>query len=164
MMHFFGYGEAEDYTVNVVAGCEAPVSVSVSAITGTSATVNWNQSGSPYGWVVLYGEAGFDPETDGMSAFTASKPYIIDDLALATAYDVYVRAICSDEDVSDWSSIADFSTLCIVPSILSTKDSSNCGAASITLEATASDGAIIKWYASLSDYEPVAIGNVFIAG
>jgi len=158
---FFGYGEAEDYTVNVAAACSAPSAVSFSAISGTSASINWNQSGTPDSWIITYGAPGFDPETDGASVTTTSKPYVLSGLSLATAYDVYVKAVCSAEDVSSWSSGANFSTLCVTPSVISKHDSSSCGAGTVTLEAAASAGAIIKWYTSLGDYDPVAMGATY---
>lgn|GEM_PF-6928387 len=158
---FLAYGEAEDYTVNVTTGCDIPSSVSFSEISGTSASVNWNQPGDPEGWVILYGESGFDAATEGISVFTTSKPYVIGGLSLATDYDVYIMAICSGDDSSSWSPASGFSTLCVLPAVTSVKDSSNCGAGVVTLEATASAGAVIKWYTSLDDYEPIATGSSF---
>ncbi|MCD0475887.1 hypothetical protein LPB87_15915, partial [Flavobacterium sp. EDS] len=47
------------------------------------------------------------------------------------------------------------------PTINSTKQGSICGAGSVTLEATASSGATINWYANLTDVTPLGTGTSF---
>ncbi len=47
------------------------------------------------------------------------------------------------------------------PQILGVADTSNCGPGQLTLRATASANAVVKWYASAGAIQPIATGNSF---
>ena len=104
------FGEAHDYTVNVVAAptCTQPGSVTVSNITSSSATATWSGTASLYS--IEYGPAGFTPGT-GIYSTTSSTTANLGGLNANTGYSVYVRALCSSSDSSTISS-AMFTTLC----------------------------------------------------
>lgn len=162
---YYGYGETEDYTLNVsgtAPTCAVPTVPTATAITGTTASLNWTQTGSPAQWQIKYGAAGFNPATAGTAIITSVKPYTLNPpLTPLTSYDYYVRAICGPADTSAWSVVKNFSTLCNAPALLTTKDSSRCGTGEVILQATAATGATINWYASATGGAPLGTGNTF---
>jgi hypothetical protein len=146
----------------VVASCPAPTSPTATLITATSASLNWTQSNTPPQWQIKYGAPGFNPATAGTSIFTPTKPYVLNPpLTASTSYDYYVRAVCSAGDTSVWSVVTNFTTSCNAPSVVSKKDSSNCGPGVVNLEATTTTGASIKWYANVTGGTALATGNTF---
>ncbi|HYD21779.1 MAG TPA: fibronectin type III domain-containing protein, partial [Flavipsychrobacter sp.] len=104
------FGEAHDYTVNVVAAptCATPGTVTISNVTSSGATVTWSGTASLYS--IEYGPAGFTPGT-GTYSTTSSTTENLGGLNANTGYSVYVRALCSTSDSSTISS-AMFTTLC----------------------------------------------------
>ena len=58
-----------------------------------------------------YGVSGFSLGT-GNTITTATNPVVLTGLNAATDYDVYVRAICADDDQGRWSAKRHFSTVC----------------------------------------------------
>ena len=55
-------------------------------------------------WEVIYGEAGFDPDTEGMIMADDDGTLGVELTGLApqTQYDVYVKAVCGVDDESEW--------------------------------------------------------------
>ncbi|MEL1244939.1 choice-of-anchor J domain-containing protein [Flavobacterium sp. DGU11] len=95
--------------------CLVPTAITFGAITQTTATVSWTQSGSATGWEVLVLPTGSPwPESNAtgvISATTASQGLI--NLNPTSGYDVYVRAVCSASDKSLWGkATAPLLTLC----------------------------------------------------
>lgn len=88
--------------------CSAPTSLNATNVTGSSADLNWLGSVYATSFDIEYGPAGFTQGT-GTSDATGSNSLSISGLTPGTAYDFYVRAICSPGDFSAWSS-ASFST------------------------------------------------------
>ncbi|MDN6279645.1 MAG: choice-of-anchor J domain-containing protein, partial [Psychroflexus sp.] len=110
------FGQAEDYTLNVSVmtpvTCPAPTAIIVDNIGDTSADVVWTENGAATEWEILYGEAGFDPLTEGISVMDNDGVLgeTITGLDAATDYDVYVRAICDGNDESEWEGPTSFAT------------------------------------------------------
>lgn len=98
-----------------VAVCEAPTDLAVANITNDSADLSWTAGGSETEWEVLYGEAGFDPASEGTTVEVDTDPETtlvgLDD---DTQYEFYVRAICDTNDESAWTGPVAFSTLVLV--------------------------------------------------
>ncbi|MFA6057820.1 MAG: PKD domain-containing protein [Taibaiella sp.] len=142
--------------------CIPPGSPTATSITATSASLNWTQTGTPPQWQIKYGAAGFNPATAGTSIFTPTKPYLLNPpLTASTSYDYYVRAVCSAGDTSAWSVVTNFTTNCNAPSVVSKKDSFNCGPGVVNLEATTTAGSSIKWYANATGGPALATSNTF---
>lgn len=142
--------------------CAAPTAPSAGSITATTAVLDWTQSGTPAQWQIKYGPTGFNVTTGGTAILTATKPYTLNPpLSSSTTYDYYVRAICGPNDTSAWSPVTTFTTLCTTPAILSHPDSSRCGAGTVELNATASAGATIQWYAAATGGTALATGNTY---
>lgn len=145
------------------ASCATPVLATATSITATTASLNWTQTGTPPQWQIKYGATGFNPATAGTSIFTPTKPYTLNPpLTALTSYDFYVRAVCGAGDTSAWSAVTNFTTLCAAPAIVSKKDSFACGTGvTVTLEASTTAGASIKWYAAATGGTALATGNSF---
>ncbi len=93
--------------------CPKPVDLVAGNITATSASITWLAGGEETAWALKYGPAGFDVETDGTEVAIETTPsYELTGLTANTAYDVYVKAVCSDTDESGWRKVS-FATPCI---------------------------------------------------
>lgn len=108
----YGYGETEDYTVNIIppAGCPAPISLTATGITNTSALLDWAEVGTATSWEIEWGEFGY---VTGTRVVTGTHPYTLNPpLTPNTTYSFKVRAICGVGDTSSWSATYNFTTLC----------------------------------------------------
>ena len=103
---------------NIKIGLGNPYNVClpVSAIvatnkTETGFTASWIRGGEETSWIVKYGEAGFDVETEGTLQNVTDTFCVISGLDANTAYDVYVKSACDALHTSGWS-LATFNTEC----------------------------------------------------
>ena len=107
---------APGWTSNITCAppptCPRPTSLIMSSVTSTTASVGWTETGSATQWEVIWLPAGSPAPTAGsIGTITGSNPFIITGLTSQTAYDVYVRAICTPStDLSLWSVKASFTT------------------------------------------------------
>ena len=92
--------------------CLEPSGVSEVSVGLNSVEIEWNEVVGVDDYEVAYGEAGFDPETEGdillIEGFTTAT---ILGLLEGEEYDFYVRALCSDVDISSWSDVLSALTL-----------------------------------------------------
>lgn len=140
--------------------CPQPTTLTAANITTTTADLGWTEAGSATQWEISYGISGTSAAA-GTHVFTTTNPKAITGLVAATAYQFYVRAICSPGDTSLWSGPQTFSTDCgTAPTITSTTDGERCGKGTITLHAHPSSG-IVRWYAAATGGSPLDTGNVF---
>ncbi|MCR5423906.1 MAG: fibronectin type III domain-containing protein [Bacteroidales bacterium] len=97
------------------ATCVVPT-VSTPIATANSVTLSWTENTMPTAatqWEVAVGENGFNQNIEGMHFTTnQNSNYVVSGLKHSTAYQVYVRSLCSDEDWSNWSPVANFNTAC----------------------------------------------------
>ena len=119
----YSYGEAHDYTVNVlpVPSC-LPVSnvdVPSATITSSQANVTWTSAGNDFD--VQYGLAGFSLGTGTTVTNIAATNYTIMGLSPNTQYDVYVRQDCGVNGFSTWTKKA-FFTKCAATALPFTED------------------------------------------
>lgn len=112
--------------------CPKPTNVTINDITPATAYISWTAGSTETEWEILYGPVGFDPNTTGISIIDndGNLGETLSGLSPNTSYDVYVRALCNRDDVSDFSEIATFSTL-IPPPI----NDDVCGAISLIVDA-----------------------------
>ena len=109
----------QNYTVScAVVSCRKPTDLVVSNITTRTADLSWTENGEAEAW-----------EVEVVGSFTTTwnateNPYTIVGLEPETHYTVRVRAICGEDDYSDWSNEISFTTepLCYAPTNLTTSD------------------------------------------
>lgn len=97
----------EDYTLSVteMPSCLLPIDVTVSDVTGNSATFSWtdNNETAPESWTV---------NINGVDTNVTDNPVTFYNLTDNTTYTVRVRANCSATDYSDWSLPTTFTIPC----------------------------------------------------
>ncbi len=93
----------DDITVNKAPSCLKPTAVTVSNVTAHTADIAWTNGGTESAWTIDY---------NGTEIAADSNPFTLTGLNAATSYTVKVKANCSDDDESDWSTTADFRTAC----------------------------------------------------
>lgn len=99
------YWFVDDVNIAAAPTCLRPTDVTVSDITTTTATISWtdNNSTDPQGWTI---------EVNGTEVAADANPFTLDNLTVATAYTVKVKANCTDDDESAWSAEVTFTTQC----------------------------------------------------
>lgn len=91
--------------------CLEPSQLGVTEATQNSVTLNWNENGGATAWEIKYGLPGFNPDSSGtLITDINSKPYKIELLSAATAYEAYVRSVCAEKSNSNWSNVLFFQT------------------------------------------------------
>ncbi|MCQ2263764.1 MAG: choice-of-anchor J domain-containing protein, partial [Bacteroidales bacterium] len=83
--------------------CPKPTAVTVSNITETTADIAWTENGTATEWTIEY---------NGTEITADSIPFTLTNLTNSTLYTVKVKANCSDDDESDWSTEVSFRTEC----------------------------------------------------
>ncbi|MGB4205581.1 MAG: choice-of-anchor J domain-containing protein [Bacteroidales bacterium] len=100
----------DNIKVAVPPACLPPFNLTVSDITTTSAKIGWTKGGDENEWDLEYGPKGFNPgEGILVTAYTDTWT-TLNDLDPNTEYDVYARAVCSEEDLSPWAVPVTFTT------------------------------------------------------
>ncbi|GEP52134.1 hypothetical protein FNO01nite_28060 [Flavobacterium noncentrifugens] len=155
-----GYGEAEDYIVNILAipACTGtPVAGTVTssaaavcgsgAVTLTAAGYSANAVGLSYQWYNT---------TTGLISGAVNPTYTTPVISTPTSY--FYRVTCSG------GSSADTPTITIGvnnPTVLTSNGATRCGAGTVNLTGTASAGATLNWFASASSGTVLGSGNTF---
>ncbi len=100
-------GDRPNIQLNYVDGtppsCLPPSNVVASAITTTSATIDWTAGDTESAWEYALLPAGSPEPTSGTGI---GSPTYMATLTASTAYDFYVRADCTGGDYSTWSMIS----------------------------------------------------------
>jgi len=117
----------DDFTVEAIPSCEAPINLRASGVTATVATITWDAISGSAGYEYVIDNVATNPSGAGTSAsgtsFTTSTP-----LTGATTYYVHVRNNCGSE-FSSWTTFS-FVTLPFPPA------NDNCaGAVTLTTNA-----------------------------
>lgn len=120
----YGFGETEDYTVNIAPAppCIAPTAVTSSAITTTSFTIGWTEPtplpGVGYEWEVRTSGAAGSGATGlaaSGSAAVGTTTANVPALTANTGYTVYVRSVCTAGTLySSWTTGLTVRTACNV--------------------------------------------------
>lgn len=108
------------WIANVTCGtpstCLRPTNVVVSAITTNSAVIGWTSGSNETSWEIVALPCGTAPTPNTTGVITNTNPYTLENLTLGTCYTIYVKAICSDTEMSQWSVATTFTTLVSCPS------------------------------------------------
>ena len=92
-------------TVDFIPSCAKPMNLKVvdGSITANSLQLTWTQPTNIQNWDVKYGPTGFDVETEGTMITANIRPRTVSNLTFGTTYDFYVRAHCSNTNLSEWT-------------------------------------------------------------
>ena len=89
---------------SVEPSCIEPIDLVVSATTTSGATIGWTSSNSGDSFEYQVVETGTAPAETGTP--TSDNPLTLTGLTPDTGYDFYVRSLCADGSVSEWSSVS----------------------------------------------------------
>lgn len=110
-------GWVADIVCAPIPTCPKPTNVTYTSVSPSSGNINWDHAIGATAWdiyVVPSGSPAPDPGTTPTYSNIASAgpPYsfLATGLDSFTTYDVYVRAICSPTDTSNWSNTSTFTT------------------------------------------------------
>ncbi len=106
---------SEPVTFTTIPNCPMATRIEVTQTTKNSATFSWNAGGEESAWdIYITDNANVvpDADTDPTEEYTDYNPYTAENLSPATTYYIYVRAICSETERSEWSSPATAMTKC----------------------------------------------------
>jgi subtilisin family serine protease len=99
--------------------CSYPRNISFQNVSDTSILVSWADNESQT-WEIQYGFADFFLGDGIVYSDIDSNSYNLTNLSPSTSFDIYVRAICDDNDTSMWSGPYNVTTQCttlVVPHI-----------------------------------------------
>src|SRR5690554_4700169 len=97
-----GYGQAEDYTINVLPPppCLTPANLSAEMTSLTSVQISWNGTAASYD--LEWGAEGFTQGSGTLVSDITTTSYVISSLTADTSYQFYVRQNCGTDGVSSW--------------------------------------------------------------
>ena len=99
----------------ITPACIAPINLTATAISNTSATLGWFTAGPETSWQVLVVPRGTPAPTAATVGWqtATTNPFIYTPLISGTNYTFYVRPVCSPTNVGDWSDGLNFtSSIC----------------------------------------------------
>jgi len=111
----FTWGSKTDFGIALAPPsitCFAPSQLSVTALTSSSADLNWVDNSASGLANIEYGPAGFTPGTGTLITGTTNNPESISGLNPQTSYEFYVQSDCGGGDLSTWSGPFAFTTPC----------------------------------------------------
>ncbi len=97
--------------------CEKPTDLNAGNITTSTADLSWSAAPYTIGWDIEYGLQGFSQNSGTLVSEIAENQYTITNLVQATRYDFYVRSLCTEDLLSEWSGPYTFDTACEVSGI-----------------------------------------------
>ncbi len=100
----YGYGIGiDDVRFADIPNCTKPINLTVTSSSSNSVGLSWTEVGTATAWNVVYGQAGFNPDTVTTNIeYVSTTPAVtINNLTSGVSYDFYVQSDCGG-DVSDW--------------------------------------------------------------
>ena len=94
--------------------CAAVSDIQISDVMMTTVTASWHSGSIENEWRVVYGPAGFDPATEGISLIHHDSILHLTDLTGLQPYDLYVQAICDPANPSPLAGPVSFTPYCLV--------------------------------------------------
>ncbi len=105
----------DDITVEETPSCLEVEDLAITALTTTTATVEWTAVGNTSAWDLYISSSSTDvPDATTTPMYTTTATsYTFSGLTPNTAYTAFVRTNCGDGDVSEWLSVR-FTTPCAI--------------------------------------------------
>ncbi|RCW93708.1 GEVED domain-containing protein [Winogradskyella arenosi] len=100
----------DNFRVRGIPTCPEPTDLTATNLSLTSTEIGWTETGSSSAWSIQYGEAGFLLGNGTIIDDITTNPYVLSDLEPDTAYEFYVRSICSTDDISSFFGPYEFYT------------------------------------------------------
>ena len=98
-----------------LATCPNPTSLTVSSVSSNSVSFGWANNSSATSWEVVALPCNTPISNTTIGTITSTNPFVITGLSPQTCYSLYVRAICSNTDMSNWSSGFNITTMPTCP-------------------------------------------------
>ncbi|WP_282030615.1 T9SS type A sorting domain-containing protein [Winogradskyella eximia] len=128
-----GEGVAFD-TVNIFQpACPDVTGITIDSFTDTDAVISWTAGNTETDWEIVVQADGTGVPA-GTGTATTTNPYSTSGLTAETAYEVYVRADCGANGISEWVGPIDFTTQAACPDI-----------SGVTIDSTTDTTATISW-------------------
>lgn len=102
----------DEFHIEVPVSCFPPENLTATAVTSASALIGWTAVEPATAWDMEIGMHGFEPGTGTLLTGIADTALTLEGLEANTAYDIYVRGACDDENSSIWTGPLGFTTLC----------------------------------------------------
>lgn len=102
----------DEFHIEVPVSCFPPENLTATAVTSASALIGWTAVEPATAWDMEIGMQGFEPGTGTLLTGIADTALTLEGLEANTAYDIYVRGACDDENSSIWTGPLGFTTLC----------------------------------------------------
>lgn len=99
----------DNVIVEDIPSCPVPTGLGVTNINQTGATIAWTAGFNETAWEVSVVPSGTGAPT-GNGTAVAAATYTPNDLNDSTQYEVYVRAVCAEDDKSNWIGPITFTT------------------------------------------------------
>ena len=93
----------DDFQISDIPYCNPTTNIDVTNYTDTTLDVVWDAVSGVDDYEIVWGPAGFDPNTGTPELVSGATTYTITGLQPATWYDIYVRAYCSSYNYSSWA-------------------------------------------------------------
>jgi len=108
----------DNLIIEKIPTCLTPTNLMSSDVAMDSANISWTDinTTTPGSWEVSYGAPGFTAGSGTQMIFAADSG-TLSSLMGSTDYDWYVRALCGGGDMSAWSGVSSFTTLCPTDSL-----------------------------------------------
>jgi len=108
-----GTSSWSSFEFTTLPSCPIPTEFHSVNVSTNSAELTWTAGYEETEWEVVYGQENFNPDTSTLRAIVSGEAtYQMENLTMNHRYDAMVRAICSEEDTSDWSNRISFVTQC----------------------------------------------------
>ncbi len=98
----YGGCYVDDVLIELIPNCQRPTNFRLTALGDVYAKFQFSHKGASK-YEVKYGVTGFDVDKSGSSVVVTDTLVTINGLQPNTEYDFYVRAYCSDSEISEWS-------------------------------------------------------------
>lgn len=100
----------DDIAVIQAPTCPSPSSLALTGSDLTSATFSWNLGLSETSWALEYGAPGFTPGTGTSTLVGTNTNQLVSGIPTGAFYQMYVRAVCSPGDTSNYVGPISFNT------------------------------------------------------
>ena len=105
------------------APCYAPNNLTASEVGSNTATLTWTESGEAGEWVLQYGtDANFTNGTYTQVTVNGTSTKELTGLTSGVQYYARVKAVCDEDNESEWSNVCTFMPVCPKPTGLAASD------------------------------------------